>query len=743
MRGVRVRVAVGLAVLAGAGGTLAVGCSPALAGSNYVYGAVAPTLLEGPSLGSGPLVESTGVAINEVAAGSVGDVYVVNKGKGVVERFDAAGAYLGEFDTAGGLSSEEEKGEKPVADPFSGPNWIAADDSASASDASRGDVYVVNAGAGKIEKFGPQGEALGVSLPEPPEYTYVNSTGEEETLPPGFLTEEESSEILVRGIAVDGNGDVWVANRGIADEYDSSGAFQLGWRMGFYSAHEGFGVDGSGHVYLSGKGLFEKLLLRYSDAGVQEANLSGTCTEECTSGLAVDEGTGELFVARGPNSETGSAIEIAPETSAGVELQAPFGAGELQGAGGLAFDAQTHQLYVSDPTAGNVKVFQGEIPATIALENPSGEQPSSAMVSGTIDPNGGGTVTCMVEYGEEASYGQSIPCSPASIPSGESAVPVTAQLTGLTPGQSYHYRFVAKNALTIDSPDQSFRLAPPPLVDAQAGFATNVSDTSAALNGTVDPYGNPASYHFEYGTTTAYGSVVPTPDLYTPVNDEEDTLAPLTITGLQPGTTYHFALVVTSPGGTVTGPDETFTTASIPLPGASTGGVFGVSEGAVTLTGSVNPEGTDASYQFQYGTSTAYGASWPTIPVQDGAFTGFQPVTIYLQNLQPDTTYHYRLLATNAAGTAYGADQTFTTTSYPVSIVREVPGAALALGPPAKSTGPGKSSKPKKKGPKRHRRARSKKKAKPGRRARRLPFMPSSRLTSGCIGCFLAQALRA
>jgi hypothetical protein len=47
---------------------------------------------------------------------------------------------------------------------------------------------------------------------------------------------------------------------------------------------------------------------------------------------------------------------------------------------------------------------------------------------------------------------------------------------------------------------------------------------------------------------------------------------------------------------------------------------------------------------------------------------GAETITLALQNLAPGTTYHYRIAATNADGTAYGADQSFTTPSYPSPI---------------------------------------------------------------------------
>jgi hypothetical protein len=56
-----------------------------------------------------------------------------------------------------------------------------------------------------------------------------------------------------------------------------------------------------------------------------------------------------------------------------------------------------------------------------------------------------------------------------------------------------------------------------------------------------------------------------------------------------------------------------------------------------------------------------------------GALNGTQSVSIYSQNLQPATTYHYRLAAHGPGGSSYGADQTFATASYPASVIQQTP----------------------------------------------------------------------
>jgi hypothetical protein len=303
---------------------------------------------------------------------------------------------------------------------------------------------------------------------------------------------------------------------------------------------------------------------------------------------------------------------------------------------------------------------------------------------------------------------------------------------GLAPNTPYHYRLVAANQNGEGTPgaDQSFATQPvAPAITGPAPFASDVSQLAATLNAAIDPLGALTSYHFEYGTTAAYGSVVPEPDLYLPIDSSEHQVSQA-LTGLQAGTTYHFALVANSAGGTQTSPDETFTMPAIPLPVVSAGAASGVSEGAVTLVGAIDPGGWETTYTFQYGTSTGYGQQWPTLPVALGGLSGAQPVTIYLEGLLPATTYHYRLVASDGGGTAYGLDETFRTAAYPVSVVQEPlvlqppPGAegessSGSGSPKSTSNGKGKGKKGRGKPGRKRRRRVSKGKAKRARGARR------------------------
>src|SRR5205807_1614270 len=103
-------------------------------------------------------------------------------------------------------------------------------------------------------------------------------------------------------------------------------------------------------------------------------------------------------------------------------------------------------------------------------------------------------------------------------------------------------------------------------------------------------------------------------------------------------------------------------------PKVSTGGVTAVTASSATLTGTVNPEGEATTYYFQYGTSTAYGSTTPSPSANAGNGTMNVDVSAAAGSLTPSTTYHYRLVATNASATNTGADHTFKTVKSPTAV---------------------------------------------------------------------------
>jgi hypothetical protein len=97
----------------------------------------------------------------------------------------------------------------------------------------------------------------------------------------------------------------------------------------------------------------------------------------------------------------------------------------------------------------------------------------------------------------------------------------------------------------------------------------------------------------------------------------------------------------------------------VAAPTASTGPAGGVTDVAATLAGSVNSKGSPTSYHFEYGTTTAYGATTPATDAGSGVNAVAASASV--GGLSPATTYHYRVVASNTGGVAQGGDQTFTT----------------------------------------------------------------------------------
>jgi hypothetical protein len=101
-------------------------------------------------------------------------------------------------------------------------------------------------------------------------------------------------------------------------------------------------------------------------------------------------------------------------------------------------------------------------------------------------------------------------------------------------------------------------------------------------------------------------------------------------------------------------------------PSAATGSAREVSYGSAVLTGSVNPNGSDTSYYFQYGVTRAYGGQ--SAIADAGAGTASRSIALAVGGLQPLTVYHYRLVAVSSLGAAFGSDRTFLTTKVPLSL---------------------------------------------------------------------------
>jgi phosphodiesterase/alkaline phosphatase D-like protein len=279
--------------------------------------------------------------------------------------------------------------------------------------------------------------------------------------------------------------------------------------------------------------------------------------------------------------------------------------------------------------------------------------PTSANVGGTVDPNGRST-GWWIEYGTTTRYGARTDTRPAG--SGVAPVGVEVRLTGLAAGATYHFRVVAANDLgTTRGADRAFRTDSAPSVST--GSVDAISVSSARVSGRVDPRGRGTAVWFEFGQTSALGSRTPDADAGFARRASTHRAS---LTGLLPGTTYHYRIGARSDAGTTYGQIRTFRTSAGPL---AVTGQPALSGTAVTLTGTIDPVGRATSWWFELGPSTSYG----TRTLARGAGSGRGPVTVTetVTGLAPSTEYHARLVAQSSAGTTRGADVVFRTAGVP------------------------------------------------------------------------------
>ena len=187
---------------------------------------------------------------------------------------------------------------------------------------------------------------------------------------------------------------------------------------------------------------------------------------------------------------------------------------------------------------------------------------------------------------------------------------------------------------------------------ATTGPVTAVGPTTAVVSGSVNPNGTATTWYVEYGTSTGYGTKTPTANAGSGTSSVA--ISP-TLSGLKPGTSYHYRVVATNTAGTGRGADGLLTTSAAPQ--AVTGAATGVTTTSATLNGTVNPSSRATSWYFEYGTSTSYGTK--TAAKDAGSGTSAVAVSAAVAGLTIGRTYHFRLVATSDAGTSRGSDQTF------------------------------------------------------------------------------------
>ena len=289
------------------------------------------------------------------------------------------------------------------------------------------------------------------------------------------------------------------------------------------------------------------------------------------------------------------------------------------------------------------------LPPSVTTGSADGVTFGMAILHGSINPNGF-AASGYFQWGSTTNYGNNTPVQ--SVGGGTNLVPVQQVLSNLAVG-SYHFRIVGTNQfVTSFGNDLSFTIVPPPLPTAVTENASDVTTAQATLHGSINPNGLAASGYFEWGTSTNYEN-----STLAQLVGDGTTVVPVQqlISGLMPGTNYHFRMVASNSVGVRYGSNMTFAAVAAPL--AVTQPATALPGMSASLHGTVNPNALETTVTFEWGLTTSYGNVTPTTVLSAGITN--VPVQMLLSNLASGGPYHFRVRATNSAGTSAGADASF------------------------------------------------------------------------------------
>ncbi len=233
-------------------------------------------------------------------------------------------------------------------------------------------------------------------------------------------------------------------------------------------------------------------------------------------------------------------------------------------------------------------------------------------------------------------------------------------LNNLYPGSTYYFRTQAVGYGTTYGIERSFTTSAIPVIKTVV-TASNIGVNTAKLSGTLQALGSNTAVNssFDYGLTTEYGNTTSVTELTATGGYNT------TITGLAPGTTYHFRAKAAG-NVTVCGDDSSFTT--LYNFGVTTVPAMVTGLQTVTLKGNLISLGaeTNVNVNFEYW-PTAGGDHLFTIPVAKTAAGAF---SANITGITAGVSYTYKAVAVGA-NTIYGAEMTFTTST--MEAVRSLP----------------------------------------------------------------------
>jgi hypothetical protein len=466
------------------------------------------------------------------------------------------------------------------------------------------------------------------------------------------------------GLAVDNQGNVWAGNYGSfsIEEYPPGGSD---------SASFSFGTNSIGQVCkLTVDPVTQDVYaLKYSNGPLYKYS-AATGYEEIaqyfgTGNLRMDINAAKHVLYVTNNTSTIFAID----TNTGVTLEEIKPGGSYRG---IAVDESTDTLYGFSTTVNRVR----EIPLVLVPKALTGEPLGNRKVSGTVAPDGAGNITeCAFEWGTSATnYNKPpVPCEQATPITTETAVTAELPEGEALVETEYHYRVRAATATpgaVNFGVDEKIKPHYVPALKTEAASA--IARTSAQLNASFDGNGEETEYQFEWGEgKIGQGPLTESSGFLNAGSPVTHTALNFVATGLTAGTTYHFRVVAESALGESIGYEREFTAAPA-VSNLETEDATDIDTSSATLHGSfdIDAEGGDTHYYFQYGLSESYGSVAPvgSPPGADAGSTPGHPSVQQTIEVNPGTTYHFRVAASNSFGTTFGADKSFKAPNTPTIV---------------------------------------------------------------------------